>query len=97
MKYIILFLILTLYYNARSQNYIYNYDFETADGGNSWPTDVAQADKMTSWETRTKSVGTIDLHSPDWINNNGTGTQTILGVHPSPHGGNGMIGMTNYE
>lgn len=95
-SYFLLFMV-ALYFNVKSQNYIYNYDFETADGGNSWPTGVAQADKMTSWETRTKSVGSLDLHSPDWINSNGTGVQTIMGVHPSAHTGSGMIGMTNYE
>jgi hypothetical protein len=97
MKIFISSLILILSFCIKSQNYIYNFDFETADGGNSWPTAVAQADKMTSWETRTFSTGSTDLHSPDWINLNGTGVQTIKGVHPGPHTGSGMIGMTNYE
>ena len=92
------FLILILSINLKAQNYIYNYDFETADNNNSdWPSNVGQVDKMTSWESRTYSTSTKTIHSPDWINYNGSGTQTLWPIVPQTHSGKGMIGMSNYE
>lgn len=99
MKNLLWFLVLILNITTKSQNsnYIFNYDFETLKNGSSWPTGVGQADNMSSWETRTQQLGTLYMHSPDWINSNGSGNQTSWPRPLNAHTGNGMIGMTNYE
>lgn len=72
MKTTFLFLLGTIaFVFSYSQNLILNPSFEIPQIANDCPTDLAQFDKLETWQSRTQIVGsgggTLAIHSPDWL------------------------------
>lgn len=103
MKYYISKLIVLLLYFSTSNaqtNLIYNAGFESHKSGESYPSGVAQADKLANWLSNIEFANddnSLHFHSCDWKHSSGTNLGSHTPYVISTLSGNGSLGMGTYE